>query len=458
MLEHCDVHGVTARLESRLVAAAGPEDDALLRGLRQRMERLRSVARRHLATIESLRERLPDVPLVMVKGMSTSLITGRPQTLRTGDIDLVILPEHAPRVTAGLEALGHVRTRPPFMHEIGEFTAYPRGAEPVEVDLHAFYPVNRLQLAVPPSADLAGGVRADLAVTVLDATALARHREAAPSSDVAGALPDPEAAVLVLASHAYGNWTNLWSISHRRKAYVRLGELADLADLAEHPSFRRDRFEALVAASDGTTCVTWAAAACRRVLGRDPFPQLADSGTDADAMLRCLWWDVWARVPGATPSWLAVDWLRMGALVRDLGALSRRGSSPDVRPASPPGGVTVLTGGRTVPADWHVQVTRRAGRLDVRVTFGAQDGGVRRVRVDLGHTATEWSGAAVGRAGTWVGDPPLDVVEEGRGVRMSHAAPDAATYLPVLVGMSTQTAAGQGTAVLPLLVEPEVPC
>ncbi len=52
---------------------------------------------------------------------------------------------------------------------------------------------------------------------------------------------DANMMILIICSHSFMNYTNIWSISHREKSYIKLGELWDIFDLIKHPSYSEEK-------------------------------------------------------------------------------------------------------------------------------------------------------------------------------------------------------------------------
>jgi hypothetical protein len=119
------------------------------------------------------------------------------------------------------------------------------------------------------------------------------------------------------------NYTNVWSISHREKAYVRLGEIADLFDLANHPEFRGEKFLSLVEQFNAGHAVAWAASVARSLFGKNPLPMSSTAQLDGDLpggrFPCCLWWNFWAGLRFGADDLLARRWLDMASLVKQLG-------------------------------------------------------------------------------------------------------------------------------------------
>jgi hypothetical protein len=144
--------------------------------------------------------------------------------------------------------------------------------------------------------------------------------DVAVGADRLVSVPDP-ALLAIICAHGFMNFTNIWSISHREKPYVKLAELADLRDLTRHPWFDVDRFSELALALDATDAIEWAAQVSEELLGSSPLPGLRASRHD-HSVPRCLWWSFWADVPVGRDSWPRPDWYDMRVVTERLGANS----------------------------------------------------------------------------------------------------------------------------------------
>lgn len=336
-----------------------------------------------------------DLPPVLIKGISTYLATAEPHTMRCGDIDLVCAD--GDRMIELLTGLGYRRTRGAFLHEIGEFT---RGE--TEVDVHSHFPVHSYAGLRSDDVDpsRAQGVwhqiPHEMSQRPIKYSDLVRgrwqHRVNAlePIS-----VPDPCLLAVILCAHTFMNFTNMWSISHRAKPYVRLGELADLQDLAIHPAFDTGRFQQLVERFDAADAVGWAAWASALLIGSHPRLSHETLQPELGIFPRCLWWSFWASVPVRPASLVRVDWLDMAQLVSALGenvVPLGGGTTETIRIDSSRLPRQIRQEGTGGMADHTVEIQLLDSRLTVTIGLPSKRGAVvERVRVDLGHAATEWS-------------------------------------------------------------------
>lgn len=419
LVEAIDAHGLAGRFLRRLEAEPVPWATPQLRDAVADLQA--ETRRRVTGTIAALREITAALgsqrPPVVIKGMATWQLTGRPETLRCGDLDIVV-PDDLP-LDQLLDDLGYERTSPPFLHSTGEYHSEERD---VDVDLHAYFPVYAyspdlraadLRPARHPG-DWSQGAEVDMQ-RLGYADLLATAHESRRPGQGGVVVPGPEVQALVLCSHAFMNFTNVWSISHRPKPYVRLCEIADLAPLAEHPSFDRDRFAALAERFGAEDCLEWVAWVSGSLLGEQALAVPPRRGRETDEsgrrFPRCLWWRFWADVPVEPEALLARPWLAMNELVAQLRpeVLSADRGRTRMHTTVPDGEGprlrrVITLAGQAAPVRCRIGAARMDG--GVRVTAEVErhrDADSERVRVDLGAPAVEWIHEAHGRA-TLVGD------------------------------------------------------
>ncbi|MFJ3946323.1 nucleotidyltransferase family protein [Streptomyces griseoaurantiacus] len=406
-------HALSGRLERRL--SAGPA------WLRRRLGG--PVVAMHASTVALAEAHMRAVgrivaglgeqpPPVLVKGIAAGLLTGCRHLLRCGDIDLVCA-DGRPLIET-LTRLGYERTRDPFLHELGEFTRAG-----VEIDVHAYLPVPGY--GAVRDADLTPPEHARTWYQPRRAPSLhaIRHDRLMECGTVTVGrvtVPDPCVLAIVLCAHAFLNFTNMWSLSHRAKPYVKLAELADLQALVRHEAFDTRRFLTLVEDLDAGDAVRWAGWASTVLLGRNPLPVPAGTGP----FPRCLWWDFWARLPVDEESLLLPDWFDVAAVTSVLGSRIE------------------LDTGRPTPS-WTVEVRRDGDGVTVEVGLPERtDAATERGRVDFGASGTEWA-LAGGQLSALGGHDTCELLA-GRRVRLRYRGPQAGGE--VLVGVAEQDASG----------------
>jgi hypothetical protein len=230
-------------------------------------------------------------------------------------------------------------------------------------------------------------------------------------------VPDPNMLALILCSHAFLNYTNMWSISHRENVYVRLGEIADLFDLAGHPAFSPARFLQLVGSFGANDAVEWAACVATSLFGKNPLPvavpvRPGDELPDG-RFPRCLWWNFWLDLRSKTDELLRRQWLDMDSLVTQLGANRLHAVEGHTGRHSTTGAqalkrlrrfITQAADGTPIPLDLEVSRSERGVRLELEVITEPK-GDADRIRVDFGRAASEWIRADGNSRPSLVGAP-----------------------------------------------------
>ena len=405
LLDLVDAHNLLGRFLRRLANGAPSWITPRLEGLLyDQYEQMKSRVIENASAVRELDSRMPpSVHVVIIKGMSTYSLVRHDHTMRCGDID--ILSNDTQAVTMALRDLGYRQTRGPFLYELGEYT---KGA--VEFDVHEYFPVYSYSSSLA-IADL----RPEHHPTVwqqcyqlqqheISYDALSSDAILSEAPETKGVtVPDPNMLALILCSHAFLNYTNMWSISHREKVYVRLGEIADLFDLTGHPAFSSARFLQLVQRFGAHNAVEWASCVAAALFGKNPLqvdvPVRLGDDLPEGRFPRCLWWNFWIDLrPSRPDEFLNRQWLDMASVVRHIGAntllavngRTDRHSTVSTQTALPLRRfITQTIDEVPVPLDLEVSRSERGIRLGLQFTTEASDAA--RVRVDFGNAASEWA-------------------------------------------------------------------
>ena len=423
LLDLVDAHNLSGRFLARLTNGAPSwVTPRLDRSLRDLHAEIRSRVIENASAVRELLSRLPSpAGVVIIKGMSTYALVKQDHTMRCGDVDMLTNDSHA--VITTLSGLGYQQTRKPFLYELGEYT---RGA--VEFDVHQYFPV----YSYSPSLGVAD-LRPDHHPAVWQQCYQLQQHEIsyeALSSDAILSddletkgvrVPDPNILAIILCSHAFLNYTNMWSISHREKAYVRLGEIADLFDLSRHPAFDGARFSQLVSRFGAHNAVEWAACVAASLFGKHPLPidvpvKLNDE-LPAGRFPRCLWWNFWIDLRPARPDeFLNRWWLDMASVVRDTGANTLRAVNGRTdRYATVTQDERALRRFITqsnVPIPLGLEVSRSERGLRLNLQFTTETNETARVRVDFGNSASEWVQPIGNSSVSLVGTPAVVLFTE----------------------------------------------
>lgn len=374
---------------------------SLQSALRRMHEETRTRIMEYASAFRELSGRLPaGTRAVIIKGMSTYALSRQEHAMRCGDMDLFSNDNDA--VSRILLELGYKQTRGPFLYELAE---YRRGA--VEIDLHQYYPVYFYSPTLagadlrPEQHPLAWSQNYQLGQHEITYDELSRTAVRSDFRETEGVnVPDPNLLALIICSHAFLNFTNIWSISHREKTCIRLGELADLFDLAAHPSFSPVRFLNLVGHFGGRDAIEWAAHVVTSLFGRNPLPvpvsvRLGDALPDG-RFPRCLWWNFWLDFHIEIDDLLRRYWLDLRSLMTQFranilpavaGRTARYSTRPDTGSKPLRRFLTQAEDASPIPLELEVSKSGRGLRLELRVSAEPEGD---RVRVDFGHVASEW--------------------------------------------------------------------
>jgi hypothetical protein len=295
-------HALTGRFLKRLTTDDTVKFTQKFRtNLYQLHTKIKKQVKKNLNAFCFIQSRLPDATqLICIKGFSTYVLVGKEEVFRFGDIDLLCKDNQA--LIETLIKLQYKQTRMPFLHELGEYT---KGS--IEVDLHSHFPIfsygESFQYIDFPHSSKSAILQQNCSMKqqYIGFDTLLKHSlNVNTSSTINVRVADPNMLALIICAHSFMNYVNMWSISHRQKAYIRLGELADLFDLARHPAFDKNTFLALVTQFEGHDTVEWAVSMTQLLLGKSPFPfwtlkdkKLSFSGLDFP---RCLWWNFWTTL------------------------------------------------------------------------------------------------------------------------------------------------------------------
>ncbi|MFG2961597.1 nucleotidyltransferase family protein [Streptomyces sp. NPDC048291] len=430
LLDLIGQHALSGRLARRLPAGPAWLRDRLGGPAAAMHADTLALAETHIRAVGRIVAALGEQPPpVLIKGVATGLLTGEKHLLRCGDIDLVCA-DGGPLIET-VTRLGYERTRAPFLHELGEFTR-----EGVEIDVHAYVPVPGY--GAVRDADLTPPEHATTWYQPRRAPSMhpIRHGRLMDGGTVAVGrvtVPDPCLLAIVLCAHAFLNFTNMWSLSHRAKPYVKLAELADLHALVQHQAFDTQRFLTLAEDLDVWDAARWAGWASTVLLGRNPLPVFAGTGP----FPRCLWWDFWARLPVDEEALLLPDWFDLAAVAPLLGSRIELDTG---RPAPP----------------WTAEVRRDGDGVTVLISLPERtDAATERGRVDFGASGTEW--VLAGEQLSAVGGHDSCELLSGRRVRLHYRVPGADGV--VLIGVAEQDASGalRSAVLLPATWQPADP-
>jgi hypothetical protein len=428
-----DAHGLGGRFLHRLATEGADVPPALVDAVAIDVAATHHMIARQIDAVRAfiVASGADPADVVILKGMSTYVVTGDESTARTGDVDIVVVD--GIDLDATFCAMGFRRTRPPFMHELGEFTL-----DGVEIDVHHHFPI----YSVPTDPDGAPRSTGSFAPLRVDADVDRFRRSARPGHDGVAAdlrFAGAELSAIVLAGHAFMNFTNLWSISHREKPYVRLAELLDIERLLAVPDFDPALLVELEADLGAGQALDWVDTIARALLGRSVIP-----GRRRFEPPRCLWWHLWETVPLDTTDLLTPDWLDVAPLNERLGFSTVDPGEWFEVPTAPDPAVRT-TGADPTGFAVKVDAERAITRVEVR-----RDDPRRavRLRVDLGTPAIE---IVVNEDGSiHTAGAPASVSVDGDGVISVDVADVRPGIDDLLVGVSVGADPTVSASVVPL--------
>ncbi len=428
----------------------------------------------NMNAVREINKKLPaSTKLIVIKGFSAHVLTGEENVMRSGDIDIVC--NNAEILVDTLSNMGYRQTRTPFLHEVGEYT---KGD--IEIDIHNHFPVYFY-----PDLILNADLMPHNNSGIWQQNYKIKQRKITyndlSNNSFQGGMPnathitvaDPNILSIIICAHAFMNYTNIWSISHRRKAYVRLGEIADLFDLANHKFFNNKKFLSLVKQFDAKDAVEWAANTAFILFGKNPLPvpdKINFSNEFPYARFpRCLWWNFWASIPCQTDNLIQKYWLSMQRLSEELGSTTltvKRGTTGKYATFKYKGSRSLqrFISQNINPIKLILEVSKIKTGIIIRLkALSDSNADINRVRIDFGHESSEWIYSVNSRTQTLVG-APADISFDRRGAnyeinfkcpwktlgQYAHNSKKAA----LLIGVGEQSRRGKLTnsVLIPLII------
>lgn len=415
LVDLVNIHNLSGRFVQRLKENDAPTfTPKLVSAIYDLNSQTKKRVIQNMNAVSQINQQLPSTSkIIVIKGFSTYLLVGKESTIRFGDID--ILSSDTEVLLEVLNKMNYRQTRPSFLHEIGEYTR-----DAIELDIHDhfpvyFYPDSLLNADLNPFNNL--GVWCQdynmkkREIKYDDLIKNSIQVSVPNSTDIRVA--DPNILTIIICAHAFMNYTNIWSISHRVKAYVRLGEIADLFDLVNHPSFDSKRFFSLLRQFDALDAVEWAANITSMLFGNNPLPVTSTINLDEELPInrfpRCLWWNFWASIQSGTDELIQKCWLSMDWLTQQVGSnvlFTERGTTGKYATIKC-GSSRLLQRFITQNIDpiqvvLEVNVTKMGLSVCIKVLSDLKVD-TDRIRIDFGHKASEWICSANSQDYTLVG-------------------------------------------------------
>lgn len=356
-------HRIAGRLLER--AAREPQDwldEGVLGSLEAEQRRQVDALAERTGTMRELAEAYGGghEPLVLIKGMSAYLHTGRRPNHARSSTDLDVLAGNPEAVSGHLIRLGYEFDQGIAPHELARFVR-----DGTYIELHGYIPVFSDSRAVEPAPwgrvdrqPIHALGRKDIRINDL-----ARDARRFQVDRVDIVVPSAEMCALIICAHLYRNQLSLPGPA--RFATVRLCDVAELEDLRTCDGFDVQAFDELVSRYDAQAAVAYAEGLADGLLSRPP-----GALGSPDLMRRSLWWDngqgafLCTTSPAETPADLVVRTRTLGDLLNQLG-----GNDIDTDTAAPSGWTAVSTSsqGAGTPLTLLAAHSVNAETLDVDV-------------------------------------------------------------------------------------------
>lgn len=260
-----------------------------------------------LTAIKNKDDRFP----IVIKGFSNYLLTDNAIVIRRGDIDIV--PVDIEEYISILSSSGYRMTKGPFLHEAGEYSK-----DGIEFDIHRFFPVYRYDEQIKNLKKLRG-IPFEMPYEIIDYSML-KNNSFKSLKNHGIVVADANMMILIICSHSFMNYTNIWSISHREKSYIKLGELWDIFDLIKHPSYSEEKLSGYIKYFKAEDCVSWTGAILNELFNYNPLPCVTVPFENVNRVFpKCLWWHIWEYLPTTREQLLSNDWYDIGGVFEIIG-------------------------------------------------------------------------------------------------------------------------------------------
>ena len=286
LLSFVDAHRLTVRFLARLLKEQPPwATPSLIRKLQLRQLHIRYDFHQKIGALREVQAacRSSGLQLAIVKGLSSYSLTGEPSMIRyVGDFD--VLAGDPEELVTVLSHLGYeVKGR-------GGHTVADMGRQDLSFDIHKFFPVD----SYPRPMDIGGLLpRLHPGLWLKSVGEIATRNEITYDEIIKNSttgilpentditVPDTNMTILVSCAHIFRHYLEqaIWQTIYRLGAgTLRLGDLADIRDLALHPRFNSARFLELTRKYNGGDSVDLVSFLLATYFGRSPLPTLSLAG------------------------------------------------------------------------------------------------------------------------------------------------------------------------------------
>lgn len=260
--------------------------------------------------VEDMENGKDEYPIV-IKGFSTYVLSDDEMVIRKGDID--VIPGNIKKFIGKLTLRGYKNTKKPFLHEVGEYSK-----NGIEFDVQRYFPIYRYDNGIKLHKNLYVNPY-EMPYEKIDYLTL-KNNSYVSNKNAGIVVADANMMILIICSHAFMNYINIWSISHREKAYVKIGELWDIFDLIKHSSYSEKVLCRYIKKFRAEDCVLWTGSIMKEIFHINPLP--CDSIpyiNFAQTFPKCLWWHIWDRIPTTHEQLLSDDWYDIDGLFDRIG-------------------------------------------------------------------------------------------------------------------------------------------
>lgn len=302
---HGDVHAIADsisahRLVGRTLDKLGRynisfDDTDLVDELRKAEAAWKSLLANQVAALQDLERLLPDRagPVIVLKGPSIYAATGDLRTQRHAD-DLDILPPDGHLVGEALLRAGYIKAPHKSLHEW-----LAAGKSDVEFDVHRYFPIWHYSQEITIGSGSSSG---EINMTPLQYD-LCRENSIYAKPNELGRItvPNLTMSALICCTNMFKDYTRLWSNFTRAALPFRLGDLAEMASIANRPEFDQALFLQLVDKLNARDAVNWTNAMIRAHGSSGGLPTRPDDAygrdLDLDKFPRGVWDFFWSEIP-----------------------------------------------------------------------------------------------------------------------------------------------------------------
>lgn len=291
----CETDFVEMLKEHKILGALyeNPQKDLRKEDIKEYRELIFEIIKKIYSQYSELIELSPNNEIVILKGMTVFWWTNSPIFARCGDIDILV--KDMKKIKHELKCQGYKKCKESFLYEEG---GYVKGE--TEIDLHNYFPIysykeKKLNIKYPIEG-IEGNVLKEKRLC---------YREVEPflykTCDFCNInIIRPPLSMIIIASHIFNNYVNVWSISGREKPTIILGEIRDIFILRNHKYFDEREFWLLVKKYEAYEAIRFVELLGFIFYKLELFRNTIKKQTVEECLKeiqerypRCLWWCFW---------------------------------------------------------------------------------------------------------------------------------------------------------------------